>query len=625
MPIGPSALPESAPEPAARTPALLALLALLPLIPALAACNSMDTIDQRVERFAQTRAMRINAPEAAPRFPEPPDPKVALPESNIEPSETVNPSSDQLRYRTSPTNPEMVLAQLEEFYEPPSNALELDLVGSLEQAQQTGREYIRAEEDFLLASIRLLIEQHRWSPRVFNDITAAIDAEGVSGDYTTALNVINELRVTQRLPYGGEVEARLLTAATRQLTNIVGDEYQQANDFILGASFPLLRDAGTIAREDLIQAERDLVYAAREFENFRRNFLVDIAGDYFQLVSQLQSVRNQERRIRSIELLFERTKALVDAGRRRPFELKNVEQNLLTSQNALINQREAYTLALDRFKIRLGLDVADPVVLRAVAYDLPDPDFSIELATELALRYRLDFQNEIDRVVDQRRAVANARNQLLPDLDVALEALFETEETNDFVESFGFDLNDTDYNASVTLGLPLDREIERLNLRSAMVNLERAIRSLAQFRDNLVLEARRAVREIRRARFSLQLQQQAIEINELRLEELLIKQSEVDAQSLLDAEDELLTARNEFDAALTDFQIAILQFLLTTGQLRVAPDGSLMPLPGLDIQLREIDTSPVPTDPPAPVDQIDPVDIPPTDPPRQTPPFPPAP
>lgn len=565
----------------------------------LTACSSMDSIDQRVERFAESRALRVNAPNATPEFrPSEPEP-VALPASNTAEPVTINPAPDELRYTTGPTDPGTVLSQLESYYATPENAVVLDLVGVLEQAQRSSREYIRAEEDFLLAAIRLLIERHRWSPRVFNDISAAISASQESGEYDTALDVINELRVSQRLPYGGEVEARLLTAATRQLSNAVGDEYTNSSDFILGANFPLLRNAGTIAREDLIQAERDLVYAARSFENFRRSFLVSISEDYFRLISQQQSVINQERRIRSIQLLFERTQALVEAGRRRPFEMKNVEQNLLSSQNSLINQRESYTLSLDRFKIRLGLDVTTPVVLRPVAYDLPDPDFSVEQATELALRYRLDFQNEIDRVVDQRRAVANARNQLLPDLDVSMQALFETEESRDFFGAFSFDLNDTDYNAGVTFGLPLDREIERLNLRSTMVNLERAIRDLATFRDNLVLDARQSVREIRRARFSLELQRQAIEINELRLEELLIKQAEVDAQDLLDAEDALLTARNQFDEALTDFQIAILQFLLTTGQLRVGDDGRLLPLPGLEIQLREINVEPDRVDRPA--------------------------
>ena len=36
----------------------------------------------------------------------------------------------------------------------------------------------------------------------------------------------------------------------------------------------------------LIQAERDLVYSARNFEAFRREFLVAIARDYFALVAQ---------------------------------------------------------------------------------------------------------------------------------------------------------------------------------------------------------------------------------------------------------------------------------------------------------------------------------------------------
>lgn len=41
-----------------------------------------------------------------------------------------------------------------------------------------------------------------------------------------------------------------------------------------------------MAREDLIQAERNLVYQARTFERSRRELLVAIAEDYFGLSSR---------------------------------------------------------------------------------------------------------------------------------------------------------------------------------------------------------------------------------------------------------------------------------------------------------------------------------------------------
>lgn len=548
----------------------------------------MQRVDRDIEKLVEARSARLG--DGAPPA------RVRPPEARVDPDArayekrpaTHNPDSSQLLYEEADTSPEAVLRRLEQYAQSPPDAKVLSLTDVLAIAQSSSREYITAEEEYILAAIRLLMERHLWGPRLFNDTTVGVDAFG-NGRYQTALNVINQLRATQRLPYGGELEARLVTAWSYQLTEIAGDRYTQSTSLVLGANIPFLRNAGLVAQEDLIQAERELIYAARSFENFRRALFVDIARDYFGLLAQQAIIANQAERLRSINLFLERTRALVEAGRERPFQAKNVEQNVLVSRNQLISQREQYILALDRFKIRLGLPVSMPVVLEPVSIDIDDPLVTVEHAAALALEYRLDYQNEVDRVEDARRGVAVARNRLLPDLNAELSAAFQTDD-DDQVGGLAFDLNDTDWRAAVTFGLPLDREIERLQLRTAMIRVERAERELAERRDMIILNARQAVREIDRARFSLQLQEQAVQINELRLEEILIKEDEIDAQTRLDAENELLQARNARDQALRDLRTSILEFLQVTGQLRVTPDGQLDPLIGMEVRI--VDTTP---------------------------------
>jgi len=463
----------------------------------------------------------------------------------------------------------------------PGGALSLDLEDVFRIAQQSGREYLNAEEDYLLAAIRLLIERHLWGPRFFDDVTTTFSGQRLSGvGYRSALNVMNELRLTQRLPYGGNVEARLVTQAAQQLTAIVGDAYTQSSQLILSANVPLLRNAGKIAQENLIQAERDLIYAARDFEAFRRGFLVDIARDYFNLIAQQSAIENQVDRLDSVIEFRKQTDALVEAGRESPFQARNIEQNVLTSQNALINSREGFILAKDRFKIRLGLPVETPMTLEPISLDLEDPEVTVEEAARAALEYRLDYQNEMDQLNDAKRSVTNAKNQLLPDLTLNASTTLRTN-TGAQVGGLDFDLDDTSYNARITFGLPLDREIERLQLRQSLINLLRQKRNLDQFRDNVVLESRAAVREIDRARFSIRLQEQAVKINERRLEEIRIKADTATPQERLDAENELLGARNDRDASLRDLRTAILDFLRLTGQLRVTEVGQLRPLTGM--------------------------------------------
>lgn len=565
----------------------------------LVGCQSMSDIDRKIERVIAARSTALGEDAAPPRtrVKEP----VPVPDSVIadEDPETTNPDARELVFSPAPDlSVEKRLERLRAFSAVADDAERVDLGDALRIAQDHAREYRTAEEEYLLAAIRLLIERHRWSPRFFDDLAVDLDAVPTGdGSYETALSIINTLGVTQRLPYGGEVSARAVVQATEQLRGAATDEFVQSSAIILSANLPIFRDAGLAAREDLIQAERDVVYAAREFERFRREFLVSIAVDYFDLLLQQANILNQEARLASISQQQERIAARVEAGREAAFQLRNVEQNVLRSQDTLVDAQERYILSLDRFKIRLGLPVAAPVRIVPIELTLDEPDVTPDEAARRATTYRLDLQNRVDFVTDARRQIEVSRNQLLPDLDLSADVILGTDPA-DTTPGFEYELDEAQYRAGALLSLPLDREIERLNLRASMINYNRAIRDLSQFRDQIVVEARQAVREINRARFSVTLQERSVEINELRLEELKLKEDETDAQTRLDAENELLQARNDRDAALRDLRIAILDYLLETGQMRVETDGRLKPLQGMVVrQSRVIPSVPAPVDP----------------------------
>ncbi len=536
-------------------------------------CSSLQSIDREVDRLVQGTSSSINAPVAPSRTFGPEESFRRPGQADTNP-ETYNPLAEDLLFPTASPDRD-VAARLEEYAAIPADGVRMDLRTAFATAQASAREYRTAEEEYLLAAIRLLIERHRWGPRFFDDLTASLDGS-LDSDSDVAASLINELRVTQRLPYGGQVEAALITSATEQLRSTVTEDYRQSAALVINADIPLLRNAGLIAREDLIQAERDVVYAARMFERFRREFFVDIARDFLGLVAQLSQIANQERSLQSRLQSFERARARVEAGRDSPSEARRLEGDVLVAQSSLINQRENYLLALDRFKLRLGIDVLTPVLIEPSSIVLPEPDATPLEAAQLALVYRLDLQNQRDFVDDSRRAVANAYNQLLPDLDV-----FAVTTTGDPDDQDGFDLrfDETDYRLGVTFGLPLDREIERLNVRSAIIGLERAGRAYEQFRDNVIIDARSARRRIDQERNNLRLADQAVETAELRLEELKIK--EAIANDISEAEDALVDARNERDATFRNLRIAVLDYLVATGQLRVDKGGMILPLPGM--------------------------------------------
>jgi outer membrane protein TolC len=220
------------------------------------------------------------------------------------------------------------------------------------------------------------------------------------------------------------------------------------------------------------------------------------------------------------------------------------------------------------------------VAIGPIRLELADPEVTLEGVTAAALNYRLDLQTRRDRLDDSRRAVANARNDALPNLDLAAGVSIPTD-PDDFQGEVGFSPGDLDYNAGVTFGLPLDRTIERARIRQTIIALERAERDYDEFRDNVLVAVRTAARQIDLQRFQLTLAEQRVEIDQRRVRELELKSAEVDTQTKIDADNDLLNSLNSRDRAKTNLRNAILQYLLQSGQLRVARDGTFQPLPGM--------------------------------------------
>ncbi|GAB4386327.1 MAG: hypothetical protein Kow0022_14990 [Phycisphaerales bacterium] len=564
----------------------LAVLALCVLV--LPACtNPLSRVDAQTQKLLEERTRLLGDQLAVPRTNYDTLDAARPSADAYRAPATSNPDSTQLTYSAADEARD-VQARLAELAreDQGDNAIELTLIESFRLAQQYSREFRRAEEDYILAAIRLLIEQHRWGPRFFADSSLQVSGSGSDGSFQHAMDIINSLRATQRLPYGGQLEAQFVWNATENLRQQATGRYRQASELALSADIPLLRGAGVTARESLIQSERDLVYAARSFERFRRELLVDIASDYFDLVAAQQQIENQRAQIRNLEALQEQTAALVAAGQARAFQMELTRSQLLTAQSSLASQQEAFRFQLDRFRIRIGLDLEQPVTIAKTTLTLPAPDASLESVTQAALTYRLDLQNQRDAVEDAKRQVEVARNQLLPDLNLAADVSIPTD-PGAREGGIGIDPEELDYSASMSLSWPLDRQIERLNLRQALINYERQRRAYEQARDNVIIESRQALRNVELAQFRLRLADQQVQINERRLDEQIARQDEVDAQTRVDTEIALNDARNARDQARSDLQVAVLRYLLQSGQLRVGRDGWIAPPEGMPSVIEE--------------------------------------
>ena len=84
---------------------------------------------------------------------------------------------------------------------------------------------------------------------------------------------------------------------------------------VLSGTIPLLRGFGMVNLEPFIESERKLIYEVRNFEDFRRSFVVDISRLYFNLLAQQQGIRNRRINLAQSTDLRIRSQELYNANR----------------------------------------------------------------------------------------------------------------------------------------------------------------------------------------------------------------------------------------------------------------------------------------------------------------------
>ncbi|MEA2709261.1 MAG: hypothetical protein QOF78_1862 [Phycisphaerales bacterium] len=446
----------------------------------------------------------------------------------------------------------------------------VDLFGALRYAVLNSRDYKSRMEDLYLVALDVTLQRHLFSPRPFARTGLRYTGGGKNVDYDAALTATNAVGVRQRLPYGGEVVAE---TAVDFVQAIRGNTENGENASVaLSASLPLLRGAGMVNLESLIQSEREVIYEIRQFEEFRRDFALQVASNYFNLLADQQSISDRRGNLVTLQQLTARSQALYANGRANFIDVQRALQEQLQAENQLINAQARYRSSIDNFKLLLGMAVDEPLDVVPQELTVNIPDFSEEAVAEMGLQYRLDLRTAQDRIEDAQRGVQVAKNGLLPDLDLTARGQLQNDANT---PASNIDRDTVAYSAGIDLEIPLDRLAERNQYRSSLIRLERVQRTYDQLRDQVAADSRQAMRLIRSAQITLEIQRKGIELAKFRLDNAyeLLRLGRKDNREVVDAQNALLRAQDAFEGARASLQIQVLRFLRDTGTLRVDPDA----------------------------------------------------
>jgi outer membrane protein TolC len=443
----------------------------------------------------------------------------------------------------------------------------LDLRAALAVAYTSNRQMLARREGLELEALSLLNTRHAFAPQL------ALALAYVFDDGPTGTPDVNSGSARFSLSQVLATGARLALEAASSGAASEGDSGDYDSLVSLSLAQPLLRGAGhAISHEPLVQAERSLVYTLREFELFREGFSIEVARQFYGLVNRKQAIGNQQRNLDNNEFGRRQAEALFAVGRANELDVLRARRSELTARNALLEAREGLELALDTFRIFLGLPEDQPIDVRPDPPTFTPVDYDLRSALEVAEVNRLDLRNRVEQLEDVERGVRLSANALLPDLDLVLGASYATTEGDTFG---GSELERSDASLALTLGVPLDRVRERNAYRSAQLGLARARRDLEEFRDQLRVSIQSSFRELERRLQSLEIQRQLIadQTKNLRIAELQFERGKIENRDVVEASQSLLDAENALIDEQVNYEIARLELLSALGILFIDETG----------------------------------------------------
>jgi outer membrane protein TolC len=459
------------------------------------------------------------------------------------------------------------------------NARVVSLAEALEFAVHRNRSYLLQKETVYLAALNLTLIRQQYGPIMFGGGSSTQAS-------TDAVTGINNLVRTSTLTTTGNLGFSALTRtgallATNLTTNFVrfftGGKDSGISQLGFSLTQPLLSGAGYLsASEVLTQSERNVLYAIRNFAQYRKSFAVDIAAQYYSVIQSRETARNAYLAFKAFDFVVARETAMQkENANSTKSSVFRLVQSRIVFERSWLNAIRDYEQAIDDLKVNLGLPITERFVV-----DYKDKDAlqiiecpgTLEEAVSLAMTNRLDIWNLRDQVEDTSRKVLIAKQQTLPGVNALVNYnMLDNPDHNDLRLVPGNKSRSMGLNAD----LNLNQKPERNLLRSSIVAEQQARRALDLFEENTRSDVRTGWRDLQLARKQYELAKLGMEISTQRLEveEAFSAEGLGTAINLVDAQRDMNTTRNLMVSTTINHTLVRLRLWRDMGVLFIEKDG----------------------------------------------------
>jgi outer membrane protein TolC len=449
----------------------------------------------------------------------------------------------------------------------------LTLQQAVSIATAHNRQYQLEKENLYAKALDLRLARHQFEPILFG----ATSAEYVKARGGEAIEEKGSFGVQKMFDTGATIGANITLSWIDVLTGNADGGLSQI--FTIAASQPLLRGSDpNVVLENLTQAERDTLYQVRLFNRFRKAFVVEIITGYYQVLQAGDALQNAQNNYDTLSGVYELAEKLANAGRLPLYELDQARQDMLRASDDCLAMQKLYEQALDDYKIVLSLPAESKFVLDANELQIlreskmPMPAFSETEAIEAALAHRLDFANTADAIDDAQRKIIVALDNLRPDLRLVAATQQKNAGVSDPVT---LRKARSTANVGAQMDLNLDKLAAENDYRSALLIVQQQRREYERMQDTVILEVRRAYRDLTESADRYKVQSEALTLARRRFNNTisLLGYNRANTRDVLDARKDLYGAQNAATAALVNYAVAMLDFYRDAEILQVRPDG----------------------------------------------------
>ncbi|MBR1609458.1 MAG: TolC family protein [Kiritimatiellae bacterium] len=457
-----------------------------------------------------------------------------------------------------------------------SGTLQIGAADAVRIAAHASREFQSRKQSLFAAALSLDLENKTFRSTFRGLMESALSSTrgGESSRRETSHSESAAPGVSRKFENGAEFSGGLAVNLAGMLSGDRATAWGAIAD--ISVSIPLLRGSGTLVnRESLTQAERDLVYAVRDFEQYKREFAVDVQNAYLSLLLAKSTRQNEDDNYRRVILSTRRSRRMADASRMSTASFEQSYQSELSARASWIAACQSYESALESFKIKLGLppdarieprdedlaellriseryrgetESADAETQTASAEPVPSPapaaagdgspatgspldsialaapesvDYGelrrrTDEAVKIAFSNRGDVLNARDRIEDAQRHLAVAEDSLRGEITLGGSARVGQAASpgmgREGKSHADFEVRETAGSGTLRINPPIERTAERNAYRNALLAVETAVREWQEREDSLKRTIRQDMRDAELVAEQLRIQFRAVDL-----------------------------------------------------------------------------------------------------------------